>query len=323
MARPRLDLDLARWTAPLRRNVPAKLLAAGIAFTLWFFVNTGQRDTQVLQFPVELQNLPEGSIVANTDRVDVVEVKLNGPGPLLASLDARRFPIHLDLGDAPIGPSMRRKIRDHMIHLPRGVRILEVDPSRVPVRLEKVVRRTLPVSLTRTGNPRAGYRIREIEVMPREVVVSGPASVVERLTTIETDPVELDGTSSATQRTVTLTRTAPLVTLQPQRVTVNVAVEQIMGTRTFAKVPVAVRNVDRPFRLRPSRVKLTVRGPKAAVEALELRPESVFVDGAARGVGEYELEPETDLPAGIALAGLEPASVRLELLKENETQEQE
>jgi YbbR domain-containing protein len=318
MARARRARETAGWIDVLRGNLGAKVLAAAVAFALWFFVNAGQRDTQVFEFPIEFKNLPEGAIVANPDRFDTVDVKLNGPGALLASLDARRFPIGLDLSDAPVGPGMRRKIREHMIHLPRGVRILEVVPSRVPVRLEPLVRRTVPVVLSRTGKPRAGYRIRELEVIPREIAASGPASLVDKLALVETEPVELDGLAAGTTRTVALVRGDSLLVLEPARVTVRVEVEEVTSTREFAEVPIAVLNVNRPFRLRPTHVKLTVRGPKEAVEALALEPNSVFVDGAKRGSGDYVLKVESSLPAGVKVVSRDPASVQLRILESDD-----
>src|SRR5688572_20251524 len=89
--------DLQRITTMFRRHLGAKIFAATCAFVLWFFVNAGERETQVMPFPVELMNLPERAVLTNPDRVDTVSVRLNGPDPLLASLDAKRVPIVLDL----------------------------------------------------------------------------------------------------------------------------------------------------------------------------------------------------------------------------------
>ena len=123
------------------------------AFVMWFFVNAGERETQVLPFPVELRNLPERAVLTNADRVDTVSVRLNGPGPLLASLDTKRSPIILDLTNVEIGTDVRLKVRDEMVRVPRGVRILDIEPSRVPVRLEHVRRTSVPITLAPTGEP--------------------------------------------------------------------------------------------------------------------------------------------------------------------------
>jgi YbbR domain-containing protein len=315
MARPRLTVSLGTWTAPLRRNLGAKLFAAGFAFSLWLFVNAGQRENQVFQFPVELRNTPEGTVVVNANRVDAVDVKLNGPGPLLASLDTRRLPIRLDLSDVRVGPEIRLKIRDSMIHLPRGVRLLDVEPSRVPVRLEKVEQRTVPVHLTQMGGPRQGYRIESIHVMPNRATVSGPASLIAPLKEIETEPLDLSGESKSSQRAVALVRPGALIAVEPARVTVAVTIQQVMATREFKDVAVAVRNVDQPFRLQPSHVNLTVRGPEDTVASLKVEPGTVFVDGRQYGAGEHSVEASATLPAGVQVVEWTPPSLSLTILE--------
>lgn len=299
--------------APLRRNVGPKLFAAAIAFALWLFVNAGQRETAVFEFPIELANLPKQSMVVNNDRLDVVSVKLNGPGALLASLDPHRIPIELDLGDMAVGPAARRKIRNHLIHVPRGVRILDIEPSRVPIRLETIKRRDLPIKLTTSGEPKPGFRVAEIEVAPNEVRVRGPESVVEKLKAIETEPLNLEGIDSGSKRSAALVSTDPLLSFAPERAAITIRVKQVIETREIAQFAVMVRNVDRPFRLHPAHVKLTVRGPQIALEALTLPAGSVWVDGGSLAPGKHTIEPTADLPAGLSLSNLEPKTLVLEI----------
>jgi len=159
--------NLERFTAPLRRRLGAKLFATVCAFVLWFFVNAGERETQVMPFPIEFRNLPERAVQTNPDRVETVAVRLNGPGPLLASLDTKRSPIVLDLSHAEIGTDFRLKVRDEMVRIPRGVRILDIEPSRIPVRLERVKRISVPVTLAPVGEPRDGYKVQTLKATPK------------------------------------------------------------------------------------------------------------------------------------------------------------
>ena len=306
--------DFERLTAPFRRRLGAKLFAATCAFVLWFFVNAGERETQVLPFPIELTNLPERAVLTNPDRVDTVSVRLNGPGPLLASLDTRRSPIVIDLSRFEVGSDLRIKVREEMVRVPRGVRILDIEPSRVPVRLERVKRVNVPVTLAPTGEPRDGYKIEALKSTPDKVQVTGPLSIVDRLTALETEPIDLTGLAASTQRTVGLVRTDQLG-VKPEQVNVDITVAPIMATREFKRLLVEVRNVDRPFQLKPPRVNLTVRGPQLAVSGLVLEEGAVYVDGGRYGPGEHDLETEVTLPAGIELVKQEPPVVHLEIVE--------
>ena len=313
MARFVLQRDLQRLTAPFRRNITAKLFAAVFGFALWFFVNAGKRETQVFQFPIELRKIPAQTVLVNRDRADTVAVKLNGPGALLASLDSQRSPIALDLSEVGPGQETRIKIRDEMIHVPRGVRVLDVEPSRVLIHLEELRETTVPVHLARTGEPAAGYKIETVKLVPAEVAVSGPASAVERLKAIETEPLDVGGLNRPVERMVALVRGEPLLSIAPQRVTVHLEVEQILASREIRDLEVEVRNVERPFKLSPGRVSLTVRGPQEMVHGLRLGNGSVYVDGAAYGPGEHRLEVEVVLPPGVEVEKRQPAAVTLQI----------
>jgi hypothetical protein len=307
--------DWQRWLAPVRRNLLGKAFALGVAFVLWLFVNAGKRETQVVQFPIEFRNTPERSVLVTRERIDSVAVKLNGPGALLASLDGRRVPITLDLGRVELGADARLKISEDMIRVPRGVRVLDIEPSRIPIRLEEIRRATVPVRLIRSGELPDGYKVDTVRLTPSNVVVTGPASVVEGLQVVETEPLDLSGVTAPVSRAVALVRGEHLLSITPERVMAAVGVEQVRITRDLKRVTVDVRNVDRPFQLRPSHVNLTVRGPERAVQGLELDPGSVYVDGSQFGVGEHTVEPAVELPTGVELVKREPPTLSLEILE--------
>lgn len=309
-----LRTTLERLTIPFRRRIGAKLFAAACAFVLWFFVNAGERETQVMPFPIEFRNLPERSMQTNPDKVDTVSVRLNGPGPLLASLDTKRSPIVLDLSHAEIGTDFRMKVRDEMIRVPRGVRILDIEPSRIPVRLERVKRTSVPVTLAPVGEPREGYVVQTLKASPEKVLVSGPASLVDRLTALETEPFDLTDLGASTQKTVGLVR-ADQLSVKPETVVVQIDVAVAMTTREFKRLPVEVRNVDQPFQLRPPRVNLTLRGPQRIVQNLTLEEGAVYVDGGSYEPGEHMVEAEVTLPAGVEVVKRDPLVIRLEILE--------
>jgi YbbR domain-containing protein len=132
------------------------------------------------------------------------------------------------------------------------------------------------------------------------------------LTVLETEPIDIADLAASTQRTVGLLRTDQLI-VKPETVTVEVTVAPIVTTREFKRLPVEVRNVDRPFQLKPTRVNLTVRGPKRIVQNLTLDEGAVFVDGGGREPGEHMVEAEVGLPAGVELVKRDPPVLRLEI----------
>jgi YbbR domain-containing protein len=201
-----------------------------------------------------------------------------------------------------------------MVRVPRGVRILDIEPSRVPVQLEEVRTLSLPVRVARNGGLPDGYRVAGIVVAPESVTVTGPASAVANLEAVETEPLELAGLTTSTRRALGLVRGERLYAITPERVTVQVTVEQVRKTREL-RAAVEVLNVDRPFQLRPPHVNLTVRGPEASVRELNLEAGAVSVDGADLGVGTHTVAVAVVVPAGIELVKTEPDKLSLQILE--------
>src|SRR5439155_9245774 len=121
-----------------------------------------------------------------------IAVTLRGPRTILDGVDERRARLALDLSTA--GPGERREeLNADMIRpeLPRRLKLVRMEPSRAKVKIERLVRRRLPVKVE-LGMPPLGYTT-EPSVAPNEVEVTGPASKVEDLHEIKTESIDLHG----------------------------------------------------------------------------------------------------------------------------------
>ena len=82
----------------------SKLLSVAIAFSLWLFVNFGERDTEEsFKAALELRNIP-AHLMITSPRVDFIDLRLSGPRTLLGRIDRSRLSIPLDLGGRASGP---------------------------------------------------------------------------------------------------------------------------------------------------------------------------------------------------------------------------
>ena len=129
------------------------------------------------------------------------------------------------------------------------VKVLEVVPSTVSIRLEEIREQTIPVKVNLIGNVPFGYVYGVPTVEPEVVVASGPASLVQTVETASVD-VRLEGisvdidsafhplpvdSSGSTVRSVQLT---------PQTVKIRIPVQQQVsykqvGVRAFINGDVA------------------------------------------------------------------------------------
>jgi len=312
--RPRDLGESLRWL--VLRNAGLKLLSLAAALGLWFFVNAGERDTELsLQVPVELRNIPP-NVMLVSPRVDFIDLTVRGPRTLLTRIHPDQLSMALDLRGVRPGPAVFR-IMGEALDLPRGVSVVRLSPSEVTLEFSATMRKRVPVHVALTGKPPGGLRVTSTKVAPESIEVVGPADQVEQIKTAETAPIDLaDAEAGMIERDLSLDVPREYVSLSASLVHAQVLLEEPERTRTVANVPVVVRNSPYRTTLTPPTVQITVRGPRSAMESLELDHGAVYIDAAGHEPGRYDVTPAVDLPADVELVRQEPSSVELRVLRQ-------
>jgi len=305
-----------RFRGAVTRNLGLKFLSMLAAFALWFFVNAGERDTEAaFQVALELRNQP-GNLIRVGPPLDFADLKVSGPRTLLSRIDGRRLSIPLDLAGVRPGPAIFRLTTDSL-NLPRGVGVLRLTPSEVTLQFARRMKKSVPVRLALSGKPPGELRITDSKVAPEIVEVIGPADDVDRIKVWETAPLDLSRTRAGlNERDLPLVAPPEYLSLTATQVHAQVRLEEPEETRVLRDLPVVVRAGEYRTALRPQAVRVTVRGPKSKIRALELSPGAVYIDGAGRLPGWYRVSPSVHLPADVELVKQEPSSVRLRVLPE-------
>ena len=255
-------------------NVGLKVLALIIAVGLWL---AGHRDTErAIEVPVEFRNMPTDLMVMD-NRVDYVVLRLMGPRTLVSTLDADEMKLSLDLNEAKPG-SLSYPLAAEYFNIPRGVAVARITPPVIQLRLEPVVRRTLPVSVRLSGKPAPGYRVAQTTVQPEIVSVEGPAEDVQRLTAIETVPVDIEQSRGGTKRRVRLSAEGKPLSIVPDQVEVSIAIEEEQITRDFDRIDVQAKNFKGSYTVTPTTAFLRLSGPKSVIEKLQMTSDRVYLE---------------------------------------------
>ena len=62
-----------------------------------------------------------------------------------------------------------------------------------------------------TGTPEKGFKITEIKVDPKSVILEGPQSVIAKIESIKTEPIDINGISSDLVYKANLNLTDPTI----------------------------------------------------------------------------------------------------------------
>jgi len=311
----RFLLDPERLRKVFTANVPLKLLSVGIACSLWFFVNFGERDTEEsLKVPLEMRNIP-AHLVITSPRVDFVDLRVSGPRTLLGRIDRNRLSVGFDLNGVRPGPAVFR-VDAESLSLPRGVKVVRINPSQVTLELERTSHKSVPVHVRLVGKLPSDLQVADTKVAPETVQVSGPASDVADVHAANTEAVDISTATAGTiERELPLEPVSDYLSFSAGRVAVQLRIDEVLVSREFKRVPIEVRNADYAVRLVPEQLRVTVRGPKRLVDMLEMDHGAVYIDAKRDDPGEYAVKPTVDLPTGVELVSSDPATVQLVLRK--------
>jgi hypothetical protein len=292
-------------------NFGLKALALIIALGLWL---AGHRDTErSIEVPVEFRNIPADLMVMD-NRVDFVVLRVTGPRTLVSTIDADELKLFLDLNSVKPG-TVSYPLGGSLFNIPRGVTVARITPPVIHLRMEPVIKLTLPVSVRISGRPAPGFRVSQTTVQPARVTVTGPAEEVRRMTSVETVPVDLHETRGVPKRLVRLATDGKPLTFSSDQVEVSVTLEEEQASRDFAQLEIGAREFKGSYTVSPKTIFLRVSGPKNILDKLELNSSNVFVNLQGLAAGDYNLPPQFDLPNGVKVVEHRPAMVRIKIAK--------
>ncbi len=283
-----------RFWVILARNGRLKVAALGLALFLWVLVRVGVPGQRDLLIPINIRLDDPGWIVLGDPVPATVLVRFSGPPTEIFRLSgftemSIAVPITEVLDEEMVIPLQPGWVS---VDGYRGVQVEDIVPSSINVHLDRVVTRTIPLRISTRGRlPDHLALTRDLSLTPNLVRVSGPASLVEMLDTLDIVPVALgDVEEQATVETVVDTAGLGRMTVVPYAVILRIPAEESIE-RVFSGIPVITDPAvgDGPIQVFPEALQVTVKGARSRVSAMEadfLR--AVVPSYAIRDLGDFE-----------------------------------
>ncbi len=202
-----------------------RLLAVGIAMGLWFNFSFEAREApseRVVEASVSY-NRPRGFMVL--DPLPSINVRLRGSSKTVRRLAPFQVNVLVDLSHYQQG-TWTVNLGSENILMPENLQLVDIEPSSIRVEMEREVSQSLRVVPTLVGEPAAGATMEEPEVLPSQVLVTGPQSRIARAASLSTEAISLDGHALPFDTTVAVLSPDPLIQIvQPFKVQVRVLLQ--------------------------------------------------------------------------------------------------
>jgi len=262
-----------------------KLLSLAIAIVLWLLV-TGQNQPVTAHLNVQLNFIRPQSLEISNDPPRTVDVVLTGSRNKLDDLTSLDLVATVDITDQHVGERVLRLADRAQIALPQGIKVDGYQPSAIPIRLEEIVERQVPIEPKLEGQPANGFEVDSVSPNKGSVSVRGPASHVNALQKVLTESIWLAGhKESFTASNVAIDVPDPKVDLLEPVVNVNVEIGERRVEKTFSGVSVSTADGDK---VQPATTAVTVLGVASLVNSL--KPEEVKI------VLDNDLKPQLEVP---------------------------
>jgi YbbR domain-containing protein len=218
-----------------------RLLALSIAVGVWFSVSFEDREAlseRMVEASVSY-NRPRSFVIL--DPVGTVNVRLRGSSKLIRQLNPYQVDVQVELAQTQPG-TVNVNLGPENVLMPDGLEVVSIEPNVIRVELEREISQRLPVVPRLVGEPAAGSIVEEPEVFPNLVLVTGPESLLAKVQSLSTRPVDLNGHALSFEETVAVVPPDPLIqVVQPSKVSVRVPMRQ----------PVAANGADAARKLEP------------------------------------------------------------------------
>lgn len=265
-----------------------KLIALGISLALWLGVTGLRAPTTVRLKNITLNARASNDMEITNSPVQEVDIVVTGDKRLLDRLNTRDLIVSADLTDVKPGDRVIQLTPDTVrIELPNGLKLDEIQPSKIAIHLEKVEEREIDVKPDIEGSLAEGLEVYDVVVVPARVRVRGAESFIKSLDSISTEPVNLgDRKESFVASQVGLNVVNPKITLLDAIVDVNVRVGEKRIERIFT-VPIKTE-----VESESKRASVVLYGARSAVE--KLRAEDMHVE--IQSIGTNEPIPRLVMP---------------------------
>jgi len=303
--KPSLKQKLARRIT--RKDLLLKIVSLSLGMLLWYLVVGEDRVDMTIQVPIEVLNLPENLVISNQYKKEL-EVSIRGPRSAIQEMKNRNISRPIDLSNVGPGTIVIKNENDS-IPLPRGITVLRLQPTNIPLTIDQLVQRQIPIHPVTEGEVSAGYRLQQISLDPDQIIVSGPRSLIDSERVLRTYVINLDGLNHSITLPVHLNLSPEFINLIGETVVVaRIEVQEKFVEKTINKIPVNVKDASRAYLVEPHSISVVAEIPENLIRDTPV-PAMLF----RAYVNVRDIQQPKTVPVivnGVSVPGHEPITIK-------------
>jgi hypothetical protein len=210
---PVVDKQTKWWSKAYLQTAFAAFASFIIISGAWFSFTRAKDVVMSVSVPIEFLNRPSNYEIIDVNPTQVT-LHLSGSSALMKSIRPHQIEVRIDLKKASEGKNVIPISNDN-IFIPPGIMVNRVDPSVVEITLDTITSKEIPVQVDWKGHLDEALILSEVKVSPPSLVIIGGKSILNKLQTVYTVPVELDNIRGSGNVSVPVLIMPPTVKLGP------------------------------------------------------------------------------------------------------------
>ncbi|MDR0554921.1 MAG: hypothetical protein LBG76_09015 [Treponema sp.] len=306
------------------QNWPAKVVSAALAIALFVFNRMSNLEERFFSTPLHVQT--GGDLVPATSYPRMIRVGLRGEANNLYPILEEDIEVYLDLSRYVREGAYRVPVQILKRGTALGVEPLEisVDPTEVFIELDQKVSKYVSLTPGLHGYVEPGYELVSYTLTPSQVVVDGPLRLMESLSTLTTDAIELGGRSEDFAVSPRILNPDPLLIIRGDGITeFRGRIQSLLIIRNFESVPIRFYNLDADLVAEPEikQGSLRLQGTQKELENYNGAGILLKLDGGdITEPGEYYIPVQAEFPSFFTLIRNEPAEVKVQVSRLEEAE---
>ncbi|HNT34808.1 MAG TPA: CdaR family protein [bacterium] len=187
------------------RNLGLKVLALVLSLLLWYLATDSRLRSKVInRVPLQFQseNLPP-NMYHEISGERFSSFKVLGPSEDIASLTADNFMVRIPLQSVSVGPNtipirremiakinLQDRVKKRVVVLPGSI-----VPDQITIDIA-YYQREVPIEVVTSGDPAPGHHVKETQITPETVLVTGSPDELDKITEIPTDTLDITNIES-------------------------------------------------------------------------------------------------------------------------------
>ena len=256
--------------------------------------------------PVDPYKLPDGLTLVGP-ALKEIEVRVKGPVSVLDDLKRNELRYKLDLSGVAVGMESIA-INPDLIQMPAGAKITRVNPAYLTVKVDRLLKKQVPVTIAVSGEPAGSYSINGTLAKPATMLICGPETSVGLVDEIFTKPIDVSARSESFKKEIAVDLAEGVEICSSSNIVLaEVYFAAKVSTKRFAGVLVQGKNTLYEFNISPGTLTLEIKGPLNIINNLQPQKDiHVFVELENLKPGVYVRRAAISLPVKTTLVNVEP-----------------